>query len=97
MIVWGGYGESQLREHRRKIQSEHEQLDKLPAPPMPLLPDLHTRQCGPAAEMIVWGGFNSGGLNTGGRYDPNMDRWMPTGSNNAPSAANLSHRDLDRQ
>jgi len=29
-------------------------------------------------EMIVWGGYNSGYLATGGRYDPKMDTWTAT-------------------
>ena len=30
-------------------------------------------------EMIVWGGHNdSGGLNTGGRYNPNTNTWVAT-------------------
>jgi N-acetylneuraminic acid mutarotase len=28
-------------------------------------------------EMIVWGGDNGGGMNTGGRYNPATDSWMP--------------------
>ena len=32
--------------------------------------------------MIVWGGF--GGLNTGGRYDPDTNSWTPTSTTNAP-------------
>jgi hypothetical protein len=32
-------------------------------------------------EMIVWGG----GSNSGGRYNPATDRWVPTSTSNAPS------------
>ena len=38
-------------------------------------------------EMIVWGGgarFNSGLLNTGGRYNPSTDSWTATSTTNAP-------------
>lgn len=41
------------------------------------------------SEMIVWGGNlpGSGGLtNTGGRYNPSTDSWIPTGTTNAPGA-----------
>jgi N-acetylneuraminic acid mutarotase len=40
------------------------------------------------AEMIIWGGANSnfGDLNTGGRYNPGTDTWIPTSTTNAPSA-----------
>ncbi len=38
--------------------------------------------------MIVWGGgYGSGGLNTGGRYDPSTDSWVATSTGaNVPSA-----------
>jgi N-acetylneuraminic acid mutarotase len=39
--------------------------------------------------MIVWGGFDDFkfvDLNTGGRYNPNTDSWMPTTTTNAPDA-----------
>jgi hypothetical protein len=35
-------------------------------------------------EMIVWGGFNISGLNTGGRYNPSTDSWTATSTANAP-------------
>jgi hypothetical protein len=35
-------------------------------------------------EMIVWGGWNSGALNTGGRYNPSTDSWTGTSTTNAP-------------
>src|SRR2546421_435938 len=37
------------------------------------------------SEMIVWGGYNNGVLNTGGRYNPSTDSWMATNSINAPA------------
>ena len=36
--------------------------------------------------MIIWGGFNGGNLNTGGKYNPSSDTWITTSSINAPSA-----------
>jgi N-acetylneuraminic acid mutarotase len=39
------------------------------------------------SEMIVWGGFNDTppyNLNTGGRYNPGTDSWIPTNTNGAP-------------
>ncbi len=38
------------------------------------------------SEMIVWGGFAGGFLNTGGRYDPSTDSWSATNTSNAPTA-----------
>jgi N-acetylneuraminic acid mutarotase len=37
-------------------------------------------------EMIVWGGYGSNVLNTGGRYDPSTDSWTATSTANAPTA-----------
>ena len=36
------------------------------------------------SEMVVWGGFNPGTLNTGGRYNPSTDSWTATSTTNAP-------------
>jgi len=40
------------------------------------------------SEMIVWGGYSYDGTdhfwNTGGRYNPNTDSWLPTSITNAP-------------
>ena len=37
--------------------------------------------------MIVWGGYNDGGiLNTGARYDPALNAWVAVSQTNAPSA-----------
>ena len=38
------------------------------------------------SEMIIWGGWNGPGLNTGGRYDPSTDTWTATSTTNAPDA-----------
>ena len=35
--------------------------------------------------MIIWGGENSLGLNTGGKYNPATNTWIATTTNNAPS------------
>jgi len=37
-------------------------------------------------EMIAWGGYDGGSLNTGGRYNPGTDSWTPTSLTNAPTA-----------
>ena len=37
-------------------------------------------------EMIIWGGWNGlNNLNTGGKYDPATDTWIPTSTVNAPT------------
>ena len=38
------------------------------------------------SEMIVWGGWNAGRLNTGARYIAATDSWMATSVNKAPDA-----------
>ena len=40
------------------------------------------------SQMIVWGGYNGSfpGVNTGGRYNPGTNSWVPTSINNAPTA-----------
>ena len=38
------------------------------------------------SEMIIWGGWNGPGLNTGGRYDPTTDSWTTTSTASAPTA-----------
>jgi N-acetylneuraminic acid mutarotase len=40
--------------------------------------------------MIVWGGYDGGYLNTGGRYDPAGNNWMAASATGAP-AARLYH------
>src|SRR2546430_7178296 len=35
--------------------------------------------------MLVRGGFNGRGLNTGGRYNPSTDSWTATSTTNAPA------------
>jgi len=45
-------------------------------------------------EMIIWGGifqyYDYYFLNTGGRYDPQMDTWVTTSTANAPSARTVA-------
>ncbi len=44
-------------------------------------------------EMIVWGGFTFTGdyANTGGRYSPSLDSWMPTSIASGVPAARFDH------
>jgi N-acetylneuraminic acid mutarotase len=37
------------------------------------------------SEMIVWGGYDGGYSNTGGRYNPSTDSWTATSTTNAPA------------
>ena len=36
--------------------------------------------------MIVWGGYDTGNLNTGGKYNPSTNSWTATSTTNAPQA-----------
>ena len=45
------------------------------------------------SEMIVWGGYISGYINTGGMYNPSADTWTATSIHNAREP----HSSLDRQ
>ena len=39
------------------------------------------------SEMIIWGGYNSADLNSGGRYTPATDSWLPISlGTNVPAA-----------
>ncbi len=41
------------------------------------------------SEMIVWGGLATSRFDTGGRYNPAIDTWIPTSVAGAPAARNL--------
>ena len=86
MIVWGGAVFSYFQ-HRRKIQSQHRQLDSHQHHQCARCPDRHTAVW-TGSEMIVWGGEPEYQIesNTGGRYDPGTDSWTATSTTNAPAA-----------
>ena len=48
--------------------------------------DLVTPRSGQDSEMIIWGGSNVDNdfLNTGARYDPDIDSWVATSTPMAP-------------
>jgi N-acetylneuraminic acid mutarotase len=83
MIVWGGRVTSTILAN---TGGRYNPATDTWAPTSTQAPVADPRE-GPAfvwtgTEMIVWGGyapFGGGGLlNTGGRYDPNTDTWLPT-------------------
>ena len=59
MIVWGGrlIGIAGLNTGGRYDPSDGH-VGLAPAPPTRPLPEALTPQCGPASEMIVWGGYS---------------------------------------
>ena len=58
MVVWGGAGGMRLFEQLVENTSSHGHMDPHKRRPTCLSADRVTRRSGPAAEMIVWGGFH---------------------------------------
>jgi N-acetylneuraminic acid mutarotase len=88
MIVWGGADDvSYLNTGGRydPVADSWTPTSTINAPPARRGPMQYAVWTG--SEMIVWGGYNGGGsgMNTGGRYNPITDSWMPTSLINAPS------------
>ncbi len=74
-------------QHRREIESRYRSLGCLPTSLNAPLSRRRSYRRWTGSEMIVWGGYDSGNdLNTGGRYNPNTDTWIPTSTANAPTA-----------
>ena len=48
------------------------------------MPDNNHTAVWTGSEMIVWGGWCADYFNTGGRYNPSIDRWTATSTTNAP-------------
>jgi N-acetylneuraminic acid mutarotase len=87
MIVWGGGGNDILNTGGRYNPVG----DSWTATSTANVPSGRISHSGiwTGSEMIVWGGYGCGGnciWNTGGRYNPSNDSWMPTSTVNAPIA-----------
>lgn len=85
MIVWGGLGRTYLNTGGRydPATDSWSQISTINAP----AGRRRHAAVWTGTEMIVWGGvttINNDKTNTGGRYDPATDRWMPTSLINAP-------------
>jgi len=87
MIVWGGSSFSQPLNTGGRYNPGTNSWTNTSTFNAPEARELHTAVW-TDSEMIVWGGaggFPFGGdLNTGGRYNPNMDSWTPTNTYNVP-------------
>jgi len=87
MIIWGGYdGTNELNTGGRYNPVMDSWIDTSTVN-APLGRDHHTAVWS-GSEMIVWGGYGCGAnciLNSGGRYDPDIDSWVATSIVNAPS------------
>jgi N-acetylneuraminic acid mutarotase len=89
MIVWGGYGVfTDLDSGGRYDPSTNSwTATSTSGAPSPRI--FHTAQWS-GSEMLIWGGKTGGGqptfFNSGGRYDPASDSWMPIPTTDAPSS-----------
>jgi N-acetylneuraminic acid mutarotase len=85
MIVWGGFGSTDLNTGRRYNPST-DSWTATSTTSAPAARQNHTAVW-TGSEMIVWGGITYGAtyLNTGGRYNPSTDSWTATSTTNAPS------------
>ena len=85
MIIWGGNGNTGGRYD--PVNDSWEKTNDTGAN-VPSARAAHTAVW-TGTEMIIWGGqfSGSGDFNTGGRYDPVTDSWLPTSTGaNVPSA-----------
>jgi N-acetylneuraminic acid mutarotase len=87
MIVWGGGGNGILNTGGRYDPA----ADSWIATSTVSAPAARISHTGvwTGSEMIVWGGYGCGGnciWNTGGRYNPTNDSWIPTSTVNTPTA-----------
>jgi uncharacterized delta-60 repeat protein len=89
MIVWGGFGGGTALNTGGRYNPTTGSWTATSTLNAPSARALHTAVW-TGSEMIVWGGYSdevSGGrLNTGGRYNPATDIWIPISINNAPTA-----------
>jgi hypothetical protein len=88
MVVWGGYGGGYLASGGR-YNPAADTWTPTSSIGAPYARSLHTAVW-TAQEMIVWGGSGpaspNGTFNSGGRYDPTGDSWLPTSTAGAPPA-----------
>jgi len=97
MIVWGGYGgfnpssPEYLASGGRYDPAANRWFSTSLDPDVPGGRSRHTALW-TGAEMIVWGGYNSGVyVNTGGRYDPSTDSWLATSTAASVPGARAGH------
>jgi N-acetylneuraminic acid mutarotase len=94
MIVWGGSDGTNFLNTGGKYNPNSDSWTATSTINAPDGREIHTAVW-TDSEMIVWGGDYLDGsdvvpLNTGGRYNPSTDAWLPTDSTNAP-VARTSH------
>jgi N-acetylneuraminic acid mutarotase len=91
MIVWGGYYGGFLLNTGGRYNPGNDSWTATSTTNAPTGRFFHTALW-TGGEMIIWGGTcgRQCGVdyNTGGRYNPVTDNWIPTSTSNAPSARN---------
>ncbi len=90
MIIWGGRDANELNTGARYDSTNDSWLPTSIGTNVPSGREGHTAIWDTVNnQMIIWGGYDSGNTNTGGRYDPSNDSWQPTSiSANVPIARN---------
>jgi N-acetylneuraminic acid mutarotase len=86
MIIWGGQDNSNRFNTGGRYNPSTNTWTGVNTAGAPVGRALHTAVW-TGSVMIVWGGGGSGccgGFNTGGKYDPVTDAWMPTNTISAP-------------
>jgi hypothetical protein len=84
MIVWGGYPTTNTGGRYNPTTDSWTATSTTNAPSARFNHTAVWNETG--SEMIVWGGGPNlgGGVNTGGRYNPDTDSWTATNTTNAP-------------
>jgi len=83
MIIWGGQRSYPGNVCYDNINSgqiydpSQDSWSSVPTDNAPIARKEHTA-IWTGSEMIIWGGTDSGALNTGGRYNPQTQSWVPT-------------------
>ena len=100
MIVWGGYDGHNSLNTGGRYNPDTNSWNPTAVTNAPTAAYLHTAVW-TGSEMIVWGGLFVGSpnydLNTGGRYNPTTNSWIPTSIAKVPFGPGYSHRSLDRR
>jgi N-acetylneuraminic acid mutarotase len=96
MIIWGGYYfDENIQSHWLNTGGSYNPMvDEWTATSTTNVPSERRNHTAvwTGNEMIVWGGSSAGGapaLDTGGRYNPSTDSWVPTSMTNVPFAREL--------
>lgn len=91
MIIWGGGTSGGFSSDGSRYSPTTDSWSPVTTANAPSARSGHTATW-TGSEMIIWGGHGSGGpsgtlfLNTGARYNPATDVWLPISSDGAPAA-----------